>query len=271
LIEINIYLLYTEHPDLFTVNALTNMKQLTFLLLLAALLISCEKEEPTGSFTDSRDGHVYKTVTLGNQTWMAENLAYLPKVDPPQNGSVDEPFYYVYDYGGSNVLEAFQDSNYKNFGVLYNWAAAMTACPDGWYLPTDEDWTTLERYLGMKWSEGDSPDRRETGDVGQKLKSKEWWRYEKGNKNNSSGFNAPPGGERINDSSSNPGYFMGIFDTCNYWTSTPDPENNPWWRGISRDDDGVSWLRSIGQNDGVNRGSGPAKDYGYSVRCVKTI
>jgi uncharacterized protein (TIGR02145 family) len=246
------------------------MKKLTLIVVLTAFLLSCEKEVLIGTSTDSRDGHVYQTVTIGNQTWMAENLAYLPKVAPPQEGSVDEPFFYVYDYQGNDISAAVQESNYMNFGVLYNWAAAMTACPDGWHLPTDEDWTTLEQYLGMKWSEGESLDRRETGDVGQKLKSKDWWRYEKGNKNNSSGFNALPGGERIADTPLNPGYFMGLYDMGIYWTSTPDEENNPWWRGIGRDDDGgLSWLRGLTQNDGVIRGSGPDKSHGCSVRCVK--
>ncbi len=88
----------------------------------------------TGTFTDQRDGHVYKTTTIGSQTWMAENLAYLPYTTPTSKFSYGEPCYYVYDY--------------NKYGVLYNYPAALTASPAGWHLPSDAEWTTLLRYLG---------------------------------------------------------------------------------------------------------------------------
>ena len=81
-----------------------------------------------------KDGKNYKTVTIGSQTWMAENLAYLPHTTPIHTYSVTEPCYYVY--------------NYAIYGVLYNWSAVLSACPAGWHLPSDSEWTILSKYLG---------------------------------------------------------------------------------------------------------------------------
>jgi hypothetical protein len=103
-------------------------------------------EKSSKVFIDKRDGHEYKWVKIGNQTWMAENLAYLPEVCPPE----EECGYYVYDYRGISVQEAGQEQNYNDRGVLYNFKAASTACPPGWHLPTDEEWKILEYFLVQK-------------------------------------------------------------------------------------------------------------------------
>ena len=99
-----------------------------------------------GYYTDLRDGYTYKTIKIGNQIWLAENLRYLPQIG---NG------YYVYNYHGKNVNEARETQNYQNFGVLYNMNAAQMACPNGWHIPSDEEWKELERYLGMSENEID--------------------------------------------------------------------------------------------------------------------
>ena len=91
--------------------------------------------------------------------------------------------------------EAKALSNYKTYGALYNWHAAINACPAGWHLPSETEWKKLELYLGMssedmrvgaKW--------RGTG-VGTKLKASSGWAYDK-NGSNESGFNALPAGIR---------------------------------------------------------------------------
>ena len=94
--------------------------------------ITLTKPEPTpepgeGEMVDSRDNHVYKTVEIGEQTWMAENLAYLPKVNKPAAAATceGEPLYFVYDYDGEDVNAAKNTETYKTYGVLYNWYAAM--------------------------------------------------------------------------------------------------------------------------------------------------
>ena len=100
-----------------------------------------------GTFVDSRDGTEYKTIKIGNQTWMAENLKYLPSVVGSATGSSTDPYYYVYGYQGTDILAAKATDNYKTYGVLYNWSAALTACPSGWHLPTDAELNTLETYV----------------------------------------------------------------------------------------------------------------------------
>jgi uncharacterized protein (TIGR02145 family) len=93
----------------------------------------------SGTFTDTRDGNVYNWVQIGDQVWMAENLAYLPSVNRVDDGSEDATgsYYYVYGYDGTNVAEAKATTNYTTYGVLYNWTAAMdgsvssTANPSG--------------------------------------------------------------------------------------------------------------------------------------------
>jgi len=120
---------------------------------------------PPNTFTDPRDGKLYKTVTIGTQTWMAENLAYLPQVDAMADGSenvANGKYYYVYGYTPSGATEAEQvanakvTANYTKYGVLYNWHAVKTGniAPPGWHVPTEAEWDTLQNYLianGYNW------------------------------------------------------------------------------------------------------------------------
>ena len=147
------------------------------------------------SFSDIRDGNQYETVIIGEQCWMAENLAYLPVVSSAFEGSTDEAYYYVNGYNGNNVAEAKSTDNYRTYGVLYNWNAANISCPKGWHLPSDEEWKILEKHLGMSSSDADDTWWRSSGDVGIKLKSISGWKYDL-NGDNSSGFKALPGGNR---------------------------------------------------------------------------
>ena len=151
------------------------------------LSVRCIKEEESkGSFTDSRDGKTYKTVTIGTQTWMAENFSYLPSVNLHNEGSDSIPFYYVYDYSGTNVTTAKATANYKTYGVLYNWTAANEACPAGWHLPSNAESEILYYYLG-----GNS-------EVGGKMKATTGWNNPNAGATNESYFTALPGGFRDN-------------------------------------------------------------------------
>jgi uncharacterized protein (TIGR02145 family) len=139
------------------------MKILFFLVTISITLIyGCAKDEKedsddfsknSGTFIDERDGNEYDWVRIGEQIWMAENLAFLPSVNPISNKSVSALRYHIYRYDGTDITEAKGNANYKIYGVAYNFPASRTACPKGWHLPSDEEWLQLEKYSGMPQEE----------------------------------------------------------------------------------------------------------------------
>jgi len=215
-----------------------------------------------GTFTDSRDGHTYKTVQIGSQVWMAENLKYLPEVHSyaefvTQNNS-KLPGYGVYLYDGSDVATAKSQANYTTYGVLYNWYAVNsgTIAPTGWHVPTEAEWRELSNYLinngyGYEGS-GD--------DIAKSLASKTNWDssdYEgtPGNapeNNNSTGFTALPGGYRYYVS----GFFIYIGEYGFWWSSTKYNED-------------IAYSRSLYSYDKGLASYGSDKGHGFSVRLVR--
>ena len=190
-------------------------------------------------FTDERDGNSYCTITIGNQIWMAENLRYLPSVNRGTDESWTESRYYVYDYQGTNVEEAKDTYNYLEYGVLYNFIAAQTACPAGWHLPSDSEWSELEIYLENNGHNFDgyvdTDNDRETHNVIAKaLASTYNWTVSDINntpgclqqKNNSSGFNGKPAGWKTLN-----GQFAYINENGTWWSST-QYSNHHWDRYI---------------------------------------
>jgi len=181
--------------------------------------------------TDPRDGHIYNTVQIGSQCWMAENLAYLPSVSPSSAGSETSPYYYVYDYQGTDVSAAKATSNYQTYGVLYNWTAAMNgeassnsvpsgvqgACPAGWHLPSDAEWTVLTDHLGGTSVAGGK--MKETGTI-------HWYSPNTG-ATNSSGFTAFPAGGRYYN-----GSFYNLRFIALFWSSTEDNSSYAWSRSL---------------------------------------
>ena len=204
---------------------------------------------PTGTFTDSRDGNTYKWVKIGDQTWMAENLAYLPKVSPPSGESYTEPYYYVYGYNGNSVSAAKATDNYKTYGVLYNWPAAKAACPPGWHLPTDDEWEQLGQYVNdqkgpyNKWGD-------DWYNVGKHLKATGGW-YSNGNGTDDFGFSGLPGGVRHHDGSFN---YIGIGG--GWWSATEYDSYFTWIRNLFYD-----YEDFIRYDD--------YKGHGFSLRCIR--
>jgi uncharacterized protein (TIGR02145 family) len=108
------------------------------------------------TLTDTRDKKTYKTVKIGTQTWMAENLNYEAK--------------------GSKCYDN-KPAECQKYGRLYDWKTAKTACPSGWHLPSDKEWQTLVNFAG-----GDQA-------AGTALKASSW-----NNGNDTFGFSALAGG-----------------------------------------------------------------------------
>lgn len=220
---------------------------LILIACLSILAIGCKEESKNndskhGSFTDSRDGQKYKTVKIGDQVWMAENLAYLPRVNPGEYGSDSIPMYYVYGYNGSDTNAAKRRTAYKIYGVLYNWPAAMNACPSGWQLPGDEEWTTLTDYLGGEDVAGGKLKKRGTSH----------WEHPNIGATNKSKFSALPGGYRLVDDYFY--YYLGRSGV--WWSSTEYSATESWGRDIHSIYSEVVRIHS-------NKGEG------FSVRCIK--
>lgn len=193
-----------------------------------------------GTFIDPRDSIEYKTIEIGKQTWMAENLAWLPAVNPISKGSNSLPYYYVYDYSGEIVSEAKETDNYKIYGVLYNWSAAMDACPAGWHLPNMDEWKIMDNYLDNKtdtWIK-----IKETGN--------NYWLNQNDEATNESGFSGLPGGSRV---------YYGICRDIG--------ENSDWWSSTEYDSK-KSYSRALGGT--YFSKSSFYKEQGYSVRCIMT-
>lgn len=229
------------------------------LILTGSILIitgSCKKDSnnnPSDTITDA-DGNVYSTVTIGTQVWMAENLR------TTKDNNVT-PFPLVTDGAawGTMTTAAYcwynndEAANKSVYGALYNWTAAMNACPAGWHLPTDEEWKALERNLGMNNTDADATGWRYSGLVGGKLKETgtSHWKVPAVEATNTSGFTSLPGGDRDSDLG-----FLNLGDYCYFWSATEDGNSRAWYRRLNDD------------NAGVHRNSS-RKETGYSVRCLK--
>ncbi len=208
-----------------------------------------------GTFIDERDNNEYKWVKIGNQIWMAENLAYLPAVVGPGTESVTTPYYYVYDYDGTNATEAKATYNYTTYGVLYNWPAALATCPSGWHLPSDNEWKQLEMAIGMSESEADATESRGIN-AGTKLRALSGW-YDNGNGTDDYGFSALPGGHFSYTNDIIGGFFSDNIRFGLWWSASEYATSNAWLRYLAA---GYS---------GVYRTSNFKKNNGFSVRCVK--
>ena len=197
------------------------------------------------------DGNVYKTVTIGKQIWMAENLKTtkyndgkaIPLVtDDKAWGALTTPAYCWYYNDAS--------TNKNKYGALYNWYTVNTnkLCPKAWHVATDTEWTTLTTYL-----DGESV-------AGSKLKETGTTHWESPNAGatNKSGFTALPGGYRNHD---------GAFGEYGSYASN-FRSNGCWWSSSEQSDFCAYYRRLYNSLIDVYR-SPSDKHFGYSVRCLK--
>lgn len=145
---------------------------ITAYLLFALLGAACSNEdnnslptvtpEASGTFTDERDGTEYHWVRMGGLDWMVENFRYPLTIEDEWSGTIiDESkcAYYV-DYEDHLSGNTFEDKWSAKYGYLYTHQGAVDATPDGWRLPTDEDWKNLEKTLGMSQEDADANEWR---------------------------------------------------------------------------------------------------------------
>jgi len=200
-----------------------------------------------GMFTDSRDGTPYRVVTIGSQTWMAENLNYQTANSWCYNNSADSCAKYgrLYDWSAAMGISTSYNSSKWN-GSDEN---HQGICPGGWHIPSDQEWQTLVDNVGGY-------------NAGKRLKSASGWRWsyrgngEGGNGTDDYGFSALPGGtaDRLIDSFDGAGVF-GIW-----WTAT---------EGANCCD---AHVRSMSYyDDRVNFSYWASAEIGRSVRCLKDV
>lgn len=223
--------------------------------LLARIEALEESDIIINGFTDERDGKHYKVTKIGNQIWMAENLAYLPSVADSSVGSLTLPYYYVLEYEGGDVANAKLTLNYTTYGVLYNWTAAMTTsgnsntdttfiqgiCPSGWHLPEEDEWDELITYLGGE-------------DIAAgKLKEAGTLHWEASNvgATNETGFGGLPGGARYQSN-----------------TFLKPGQEGYWWIATETNQFSARFINLSYASEGAYKGNN-LKSIGYSVRCVK--
>ena len=230
------------------------MKTHIVLLFTVMALIGCSKDdsEDNSTVTDV-DGNAYRTVKIGDQLWMAENL----RTSKYNDG---KPIYRVINGWSTLDTAAYcwysDDSATYNleYGKLYNWHAVKTGklAPEGWHVATDADWKELELFLGMVEDDLDLIDWRGV-DEGGKLKETGLvhWATPNEGATDSVGFTALPGGYRFMDNSS-----RDMKNNCYFWNADSYSSSDAYYRIL--DKDVAEICRTHFQ-----------KSAGFSIRCVK--
>jgi len=188
-----------------------------------------------GSLLDSRDNKTYKTVKIGEQIWMAENLNYAAR--DSKCGTVLE---------GKGKVTDENTAYCDTYGRLYYWKTAVAVCPSGWHLPSNAEWDALTNHIGIL--------------AGIKLRTKSGWlNTDKGCSGNGTdvyGFSALPGGNAQSGNLMNNLLNLGSFGL--WWSSTVYETNKDFF-----------YNRVISKTTGDVRKDFGTDIYLYSVRCVK--
>lgn len=237
-----------------------------FLFLAFFLFSGTGHAAETGTVRD-RDGNSYPTVTIGSgseflrpQVWMKKNLnvAHYRNGDPIIHAATaDEWQRCNMEQKGAWCYYENDESNGEVYGKLYNWYAVNDPrgiAPEGWHIPSDQEWITLERHLGMNLLEGlDRGYRGAKTGVGGKLKQAtvQYWASPNTGATDESGFTALPGGYRFNY-----GTFLNEGFVAYFWTTTEIGSRSAFSRCLLSSHNVVSRYNN-------------SKSYGFSVRCVK--
>jgi uncharacterized protein (TIGR02145 family) len=224
-----------------------------FLISATVILLftACSgKDSSSDTFSDSRDGKTYKTVKIGNQVWMAENLQATQYRDGTPIPMLMDNKDWTGDTSGAYCYYNHSYKNSKTYGLLYNRGAILNPkklAPAGWHIPSDTEWQTLVDFLGGE------------KEAGGKLKSDDHslWNENVG-ANNQSGFSALPAGSRASHK-----LITGL--TSNY----EGLGLRTFFASVSEKGNKIIWVRDLQNlNPWVNRTQGDGVS-GISVRCIK--
>ncbi|MBI9069480.1 MAG: PKD domain-containing protein [Salinivirgaceae bacterium] len=189
------------------------------------------------------DGNVYSTTQIGEQRWMAENLKTTTYNDGTSIDLVSDNTAWENNSTGAYCWLNNDETQYgETNGALYNWNAVNTGnlCPDGWHVPTNDEWTELKNYIA---ADGHS------GNEGTALRATSGWPND-GNGTDDYGFTALPGDMRFDN---------GNFSDFNF---------GYWW-GATEFDSTNAWFIGLYGNYAPIYQSNYSKSSGYSVRCLK--
>ena len=222
-------ILEDEYDEIADINEDGVLNVLDVVILVNLILDNI----PNDTVTDI-DGNIYETVQIGDQLWMAENL----KVTHYQN-SDEIPYIYNDPQYGAYINYSNNADNVGVYGRLYNWFAVNDErglCPDNWHVPSDDEFKSLEMYLGMSESEANGEGLRGT-DEGGKLKEEgnEHWNSPNTGATNETGFTALPGGNRRYETYTNQEIFSGLNRYGFFWSSSEVYTVNAWYRVFSFD------------------------------------
>ncbi|MDR2732838.1 MAG: hypothetical protein LBB36_06430 [Fibromonadaceae bacterium] len=186
------------------------------MLIMVLTIIACGSDDEGGGTCDGIGGtltyqnQTYRTVQIGSQNWMAENLNY------NANGSM---------CGNGFSLTSANTATCDTYGRLYDWNTAIAVCPDGWHLPNDAEWATLTKFVGDKSA--------------HKLKATSGWdSYGGSNGTDVCGFAALPGGYGIGDQ-----FYGFTFDLGLWWSATASNSDSAAFRSITNVYDLMSGAR----------------------------
>jgi uncharacterized protein (TIGR02145 family) len=203
--------------NFFTRSGRLALSAAVLLVWVCVFDVAAQGKSGAATFTDKRDGRVYKTVKMPDgKTWMAENLNHKT--------------------GNSWCYEG-KDANCKRYGRLYDWNTAKTACPGGWHLPSQEEWRKLVRAVDPTAQLSDWDDDNVAG---KKLKAKDGWGSGY-NGTDDFGFSALPGGGYY-------GSFGSAGDFGDWWTATEVYSDLAYGRGMYYYDEyvGEHWFSKGG-------------------------
>ena len=182
------------------------------------------------SLVDPRDGQVYKTTKIGHQVWMAQNLNYADSVRTPI-------------LAGNSWCYKDKPENCALLGRYYDWDASLEVCPEGWHLPSSEEWTTLQNKFGGNTN------------AGKYLRARLGWIFRNGA--DEYGFSAiPAGGRYADDPDDDTVGYLYLGGEAFFWSSSALDEKTAYRMNISYSSD----LAHLGLY---------TKYFGHSVRCIQ--